>query len=116
MYNYPQMSAADSYSDKPIWLCKDEYCMKYDSTWSLQYFCFSGEKLVKDKEHVAHVLVCTDMHSHLPHVSLLGTVWQENSCRYLYIYTHKKQSFKSNLQLHCVWLREQSFSFSICNQ
>lgn len=27
MYNYPQMSAADSSSDKPVWLGKDEYCM-----------------------------------------------------------------------------------------
>lgn len=64
-------------------------CAKMSIVWNMtvlghcSIFSFSGEKLVKDKEHVAHVPACTNMHSHLPHVSLLGTACQENSCRYI---------------------------------
>lgn len=64
MYNYPQMSAADNYSDKPIWSCKDEYCMKYDCTWSWQYF-FQVKNWGSIKRMWLMPVACRDVHSHL---------------------------------------------------
>lgn len=62
---------------------------KMSTVWIQQYLVsevfFSGEKLVKDEEHVSHVPACR-MHSHLPHLSLLEIAWQENPCRFFLIY------------------------------
>lgn len=113
MYNYPQMSAADSSSDKPVWLGKDEYCMNTAvfGLWSIFFRWKTGEGW-------RACVSCACMQNAqppTPPVPFGNSLAGKSVQIFFNIYIYDEQSFSSNLQLHCVRLREESFSCSICN-